>query len=166
MGFCAFPGAVQGSKAPFQVDHLSVGVPVEVDIVGFAVGVHPEILWRPLGPDGTFHIRAATAFKLGSEFNLIAPLSLGVRWEWLQSYPVQVGLGAGLQWKAFVVPDSTTHHRFDMYWELVFQACVSDVDRVGVALSPEFGLANITSEGLSSTFGLGLAVRMYWLRRF
>ena len=146
-------------------DRLTVGVPLEVDVVGFAVGAHPEILWRPLSETSGLRVRLATALKLGAEYTLLAPLSVGVRWLTSDQRLIQVGLGAGTQWKAFLVPDSGAHQRVDMYWEAVVTARIAPKQRVGIAVVPEFGLANITGQGFSGTFGLGLAARVSWSLR-
>ena len=146
-------------------NRLTVGVPVEVDVVGFAVGVHPEVLWRPFSPSSGLRLRLASALKVGSEYTLLAPLSAGLRWVSSDARMLQLGLGAGVQWKAFLVPDSGAHQRLDMYWEAALNGKVGEVHRVGIAVVPEFGLANMTSEGFSGTFGLGLALRATWSMR-
>jgi hypothetical protein len=164
--FCLFIAASvgQASDTFLGIDkrRLTVGAPLEVDVVGFAVGVHPELLWRPFSEDSGLRLRAASALKLGSEYTLLAPVSLGVRWQTSSVRLVQAELGTGLQWKAFLVPDSGAHQRVDWYWEAGLSARIASAHRVGLMAVPEFGLANITAGGLSGTFGLGLALRVTW----
>ena len=154
------------SPKPISERRMILAVPLEVDIVGLAAGIHPEVLWRPSQKDSSFHLRAATALKPGSEFTLFAPLSVGARWLWFRESPVQVGLGTGLQWKAFLVPNSGAHQRIDWYWEATVEGRVDARQRIGIAAVPEFGMANITGDGFSGTFGLGLAFRATWSYRY
>ena len=65
----AFAGAL-------DADHFSVGLPAEVDLVGLAFGVRPELLWRPFG--GATHVRVATGLMVGPELAFV-PFSLSVR---------------------------------------------------------------------------------------
>lgn len=145
-----------------STNELTVGAPLEVDVVGLAAGVHPEVLWRPLEEGSGLRLRASSALKFGSEFTLLAPLSLGLRWQTSSQRLVQAQFGTGFQWKMFLVPDSGAHQRIDWYWELGVNARVAPKQRLGLTIVPEFGLANITAEGLSGTFGLGLAARVGW----
>jgi hypothetical protein len=141
-------------------ERWSVGAPVEVDLVGLAVGLHPEVLFRPFTADGGFHLRAAAGVMAGPELTLLSPLALGIRQELFPRKRVQPGLGTGVQWQSFAVYGDHIHHRLDMYMELAVHVRVHEDYDVGIQLSPEIGMMGIGGEGAYSTFGLGMAVRL------
>ena len=148
------------AQADIDPASLSVGVPIEVDIVGLAFGVHPELLWRPIAADSGFHLRAAVGVMAGPELTLISPLALGLRQEFAPRRMIQPGIGTGLQWQSFAVYGDGVHHRMDMYMEATIHVEVHEHYDVGLQLSPEIGMMGVSSEGLYSTFGLGMAVRL------
>ena len=148
------------AQAGIDRDAISVGIPFEVDLVGLAFGVHPELLWRPINADGGFNLRAAAGVMAGPEFTLISPLALGVRQEIGPSWRVQPGLGMGVQWQSFAVYTDKVHHRMDMYMEATVHVKVHESYDVGLQLSPEFGMMGVGPDGVYSTFGLGMAVRL------
>jgi hypothetical protein len=129
----------------------SVGLPAEVDLVGLAFGVHPEALWRPFAPDGAIHLRAATGFMGGPELSLV-PVSAGVRVIAFPRRRVRPGLGTGLQLQTFFPHQHAPVVRLDQTIELTLDVRVVEAWRVGMQLSPEFGLA--------PGFGLGMAARL------
>ena len=137
--------------APLDADRFSVSLPAEMDLVGLAFGLHPELLWTPLGPQGAFHVRAATGLMVGPELALV-PLSLGVREVAFPTRRVRPGVGMGVQLQSFF-PD---HHppvlRLDLTMEATLDVAVAEGWRVGAALSPEFGMVG--------GFGLGMAARL------
>ena len=155
-------GAPDASKdvEPWGSERWSLGVPLEVDVVGLAVGVHPEALYRPLDPEGGFHLRAAAGAMFGRELTLLSPLAFGVRQEMFPSKMIQPGVGLGLQWQTFVVYEDKVHNRIDMYMEMTLNVRVHEEFEVGLQLSPEFGMIGMSNQGLYSTFGLGMASRL------
>ncbi|MCK6522867.1 hypothetical protein L6R49_15670, partial [Myxococcota bacterium] len=92
--------AATALAAPLDAAHFSVGVPLEVDAVGFAVGVRPELLWRPIKPDGALHLRVATGLMVGPELAFV-PVSLTVRGRWLTDRDVHPILGFGTELQTF-----------------------------------------------------------------
>lgn len=143
--------ATPAGLAAVDPTRISVGLPAEVDLVGLAVGVHPELLFRPFRPDGALHLRAATGLMVGPELMLF-PVSLGVREELFARKAFNLGLGAGLQLQTFLPYDLPAHPRLDMYLELSATVRVADSWHVGVQLSPEIGMVG--------GFGLGMATRV------
>ena len=141
-------------------ERWSLGVPLELDVVGLAIGVHPEALYRPFDPEGGFHLRAAAGTMFGPELTLISPLALGVRQEFFPRKRVQPGLGTGFQWQTFAVYGDGAHNRIDMYMEMSLHVRVQDDFDVGLQISPEFGLVGMGKDGFYSTFGLGMATRL------
>lgn len=137
--------------APFEQDRLSVGLPLEMDLVGLAFGLHPELLWTPFDANGAFHLRAATGLMWGPELGLL-PVSLGVREVFFPTRMVRPGLGAGVQLQSFFPNGHPPVSRLDMTMELTLDARVAEGWRVGMQLSPEFGMVG--------GFGLGMAARL------
>jgi hypothetical protein len=129
----------------------SLGVPVEVDVVGLAVGVHPEILFRPANPDGALHLRLATGLMAGPELALV-PFSFGVRGVAAPRRIVRPFAGHGLQVQVFVPYGAPALPRLDLYMEVGLDVRVVDSWRVGLQISPEIGI--------SPGFGLGMATRL------
>jgi hypothetical protein len=156
----AAPESPQTAESRWSGERWSVGTPVEVDLVGLAVGLHPEVLYRPFKADGGFHLRAAAGVMAGPELTLLSPLALGIRQELFPRRRVQPGLGTGIQWQSFAVYGDHVHHRLDMYMELAVHVQVHEDYDVGLQLSPEIGMMGVGGEGAYSTFGLGMAVRL------
>lgn len=129
----------------------SLGLPVEVDIVGLAVGAHPELLFRPAAPDGALALRFATGVMAGPELALV-PFSVGVRGVIVPRRIVRPFGGLGLQMQVFAPYGAPARARLDMYLELGVDVRVADSWRVGLQVSPEIGVA--------PAFGLGLATRL------
>jgi len=139
------------TAASLDAEHFSAGLPVEVDLVGLAFGLHPELLWRPFDPEGAFHLRAATGVMVGPELTLV-PVSLGFREVFLPTRTVRPGLGFGLQLQNFFPYGHEHILRLDQYMEITVDVRVRDDMRVGLELSPEFGWLG--------GFGLGMATRV------
>ncbi len=137
--------------APPDLERLSVGLPVEMDLVGLAFGLHPELLWRPLGEQGAFHVRGATGLMVGPELALL-PLSLGVREVFFPARKVRPGLGAGVQLQTFFPRQHAPTARLDLTMEATLDVEVAEGWRVGLQISPEFGMVG--------GFGLGMATRI------
>jgi len=137
--------------APLDAERFSVGLPAEMDWVGLAFGVHPELLWRPMDPDGAFHVRAATGLMWGAELGLL-PVSLGVREVLLPRRTVRPGLGAGVQLQNFFPNQHAPVGRLDLTMEATLDVRVAEGWRVGLQISPEFGMVG--------GFGLGMATRL------
>ena len=138
--------------SPMEKEHFSVVVPAEVNLVGLAFGVHPELLWRPFSPDGSFHLRAAVGFGAGPEM-VILPISIGARQIFFPTRMIRPGLGMGLQTPNFFPYGHDLVFRVDTYFETTLDVRVRDDIRIHMAMSPEFG-------GIYGGFGLGMAARV------
>lgn len=169
LGMSVLPSVVEAKtttltkKTPKKdkwLDRLSVEVPLQVNLVGLSFGIQPELLFRPISAGSGFHLRAAIGFFGGPELFHIAPLALGIRYVFLRGWRVQPFLGLGVVWQAFLPYDHASYHRIDMTLELGVRGAITRGFAVGVNLSPEFGLAHISSYGIKSTFGLGMAGRL------
>lgn len=151
-GLLAVCIAAASAKEPDpEASRWSIGVPVEVDVVGLAVGLHPELLFRPAAPDGALNLRFATGVMAGPELALV-PLSVGIRGVIVPRRRVRPFGGLGLQMQLFIPYGAPVHPRLDLYMELGVDVRVADTWRVGLQVSPEFGIA--------PSFGLGMATRL------
>lgn len=128
----------------------SVGVPVEMTWVGLGFGLHPEVVWRPVAPDGALQLRAATGLVIGPELALV-PVSLGLRGMALPRRRVSFGPGIGVQLQGFLPNHHPPVARLDLYLELAAAVRVVDGWHATVQVSPEFGLVG--------GFGLGFSTR-------
>lgn len=137
--------------AALDADRFTLGIPVEVNLVGLSFGTQPELLWRPFSQEGRFHVRAATGFVAGPELALV-PVSMGTRGVFFPTSKVRPGMGLGLKMQAFMPYGHETILRLDQYYELTLDVAVKDGIRVGMELSPEFGWIG--------GFGLGMAARV------
>ena len=137
--------------SPLDSEHFSLALPLEANMVGLSFGLHPELLWRPLDPQGAFHVRAATGLLMGPELSHV-PVSLGLRQVFFPTRAVRPGMGLGLQAQNFFPKGHAPVTRIDQYYELTLDVRVSEGWRVGVELSPEFGWVG--------GFGLGMATRI------
>lgn len=140
----AFAGAL-------DLDHFSLGVPVEVDLVGLAAGVRPELGWRPFGPDTATTVRVATGAMAGPEL-LFVPLSLGVRGRWFPRGRVHPILGGVAELQGLWSPGHPFVVRPSYGMELGLDVTVSDPWSVGLVLEPGFAPKPL--------FGFGMAVRL------
>lgn len=138
-------------------ERLSVGVPVEVALVGLSAGVHPELLFRPFRPDGGTHLRVGAGVMVGPELvNL--PLTVGVRHAFGKDWAVRPAVGTGLQLQLFLPRQHEPAPRGDLFMEVGLDARVAEGWRVSAQLSPEFGMIG--------GFGLGFATRVGVVRDF
>jgi hypothetical protein len=142
--------AAQAVERDPDAPRWSVGVPVEVDLVGLAAGVHPELLFRPAAPDGALHLRFAVGVMAGPELALV-PFSLGIRGVAAPRRMVRPFAGIGTQLQVFAPYGVPARARLDLYLELGLDVRVAEGWRVGAQFSPEFGMY--------PGFGLGMAVR-------
>ena len=151
LGLLAAANTEAAGAELLHAERFSLGLPAEVNLVGLTYGVHPELLWRPLRPDGALHLRAATGFTAGRELSTL-PVSLGVRGVAFPRKAVRPGVGAGLQLQTFLPHQHPPALRLDTTLELTLDVRVAEGWRVGTQLSPEFGMV--------PGFGLGMAVRL------
>ena len=140
---------------PVDADHFSVGVPAEVDLVGLAFGVRPELLWRPFG--GATHLRVATGLMVGPELAFV-PVSLSVRGRWFPKGRVHPIAGIGAELQTFYASDHAPVARASYFGELGVDVDVADRWSVGLVLEPGFAPKPL--------IGFGAAVRLGVVRSF
>ncbi len=149
LALAALADARADEQAP-AAERLSVGLPVEVTLVGLSYGLHPELLYRPFRPDGLLNLRAATGLMVGPELSLV-PVSAGLRVSFLREQRFHPGLGVGVQLQTFLPREHEAVLRLDNYYELTASYEVAEGWHAGLQLSPELGVV--------PNFGLGMAAR-------
>ena len=135
-----------------DADRFSVGLPAEVNLVGLTFGAHPEVLWSPFSPDGSFQVRGSMGLGIGPEM-VVVPVSLGLHQVLFPTRKVRPGLGMELQMPNFFPSGHDFIFRVDTYMEASLDVRVSDTIRVKAAMSPQFG-------GIVGGFGLGMSARV------
>ncbi len=131
---------------------LSVGIPLEVDLVGRAWGVRPDLSYA-LNDRQTQHLRVALGLLPGRQYFFV-PLSVGWRWtgrperDW---HPIG---GAGVEAQSFWIHDGAPTVRSAFYADLGVARTVSTSLDVAVTTSPELTVFGVPGIGLSLRAGL------------
>ena len=137
--------------APFDADRVSIGVPAEVDLVGLAFGVRPELLWQPFHADGAAQLRVATGLMVGPEL-VFVPVSLTMRGRLRPKAVVHPILGTGAELQTFYSSGHPAVARLAWLGELGLDVDVGDRWSIGLVLEPGFAPPPL--------FGFGAAVRV------
>lgn len=116
---------------------LTLGVPLEVDVVGLAYGIHPEVVWYPFPTSGA-GFRAAFGLLPGPEY-FYWPVEVGYRHEWFRRGDLRPHVGAGFQQQSFLVDGDEIFSRPMVYGEFGARLRVWTDGWVGLQLSPEAG---------------------------
>jgi len=146
----ATPAFAAAEDSGTIADHFSAGAGAEVDLVGLAYGVRPELLFRPVADAGA-HIRLAVGFLAGPEITFL-PVALGYRHVFRLGRKVQPHLGAGVEWQTFWYGGETPASRPSIYAETGFEFQVSRGAWVGLQYGPDFSPSNL--------FGFGFVGRL------
>ena len=132
-----------------DAERFSVGVPLEATVVGFSVGLRPELLYRPFGADGGTHVRLAAGVMPGLEFTFV-PLDIGWRHIFRRDSVVQPLVGVGYEHQIFVIEDVDNIDRGALYLEGGTDFRVASDSHVGVHLAMDVGVFSRPGFGLSS----------------
>ena len=132
-------------------DHFSIGIPAEVDLVGLAFGVRPELLWRPFG--GATHLRVATGVMAGPEL-VFVPLSLSVRGRWFPKGRVHPIAGIGGELQTFYASDHPVVARAAYFGELGLDVDIVKPWSVGLILEPGFSPNPLLGFGMVARLGV------------
>lgn len=149
--------AATALAGPLDAERFSVGIPAEVDLVGLAVGVRPELLWRPARPDGATHLRVATGLMVGPELYFV-PLSMTVRGRWFPKRDVHPILGTGVELQTFYSSGHPAVARLSWVGELGVDVDVAERWSTGLIIEPGFAPKPL--------IGFGMAVRAGATYRF
>lgn len=136
---------------PLDADRFTLGVPAEVDLVGLAAGVRPELRWRPVRADGATELRVATGLMVGPELAFV-PASLSLRGRWFPKAPVHPVGGLGTELQLFFSGGHPVVARQAVIFELGVDVDVSERAAVGLVLEPGFAPKPL--------IGFGAAVRL------
>lgn len=144
------------AAAAFASEGLSLGVPLEYDVIGGNIGVRPELLWRPTAPDSALNLRAAVGLLPGPEYFYL-PISAGARFVpgRKKAWPVRPVLGAGVEAENFLTTDHAPVFRVGFFAELGAEYIVG-ANSFGLMAAPELSIFNRP--------GAGLSTRLTWTR--
>ncbi len=141
----------------FAADHFSIGLPAEVNLVGLAVGVRPELLWQPFDAEGAVQLRFAAGFAAGPEL-LFVPVDLGGRVRWFPKHAVHLLTGAGWELQTIHAPHVDSVVRSALYMEIGVEVEVAQAWSVGLmaevnfAPPPLFGFGAVARLGATRDF--------------
>lgn len=136
-----------------DADRFSLGVPAEVDLVGLAVGVRPELLWRPVRADGATHVRVATGLMVGPELAFV-PLSLSLRGQWFPKRDVHPLAGVGAELQTFYASGHPVVARLAGFAEVGVDVEVTESWSVGLVLEPGFAPKPLIGFGFVARAGV------------
>lgn len=133
-------------------DRLVLGLPAEVDLVGPAAGLRPEVL---VGLDraGVAHLRGAVGILPGLEY-LYLPASLGWRARMRPARRVHPQLGLGGEVQSFWVADAPPVFRGAAYLELGLSVDVDERWALAGAIVPEVAVTGVPGPGLGLRLGV------------
>ncbi len=134
---------------------FSAGAQAEVDVVGLAYGVRPEVLYRPFGADGSTHVRLAFGVLPGPEYTFV-PIDLGWRQIFRRGDIVQPVVGAGFEEQFYVISDADTVQRPVIYLEGGVDFRIWKAAYLGVHLAPDI------SAFVRPGFGLATRLAFRW----
>ncbi len=129
-------------------DRFTLALPLEAHAVGWAVGYHPELMWRPFAPDGVTHVVVGAGLQPGHEY-LFVPIDVGVRWRFAPAPFFQPWLGVGAQAQTFVIDDGGPFFRAAFFGEAGVAAALNDVVGVGVGVTPSLAPFGVPGPGLA-----------------
>lgn len=160
--YCVSPAEAHAQDETLEATSVSMGDAsrfsfvgsLEANLVGLAVGVRPELLWRPFDPEGGGNVRFSFGILGGPELWHF-PIALGWRQVFL-SGPFRIQLGAGVEQQTFVIPDFDTLSRTAFYAETGFEILLDDNLLLLVQYQLDFSV--ITLPG----FGMGLRAGLRW----
>lgn len=132
-------------------DHLEVGVPFEVDLVGLVYGLRPEALWR-FGKDDASRLRLAIGLLPGPEYFYL-PVSFGYRAVW-GSGRWHPEAGLGVEQQTFLVPDAPPSSRTSFYFELGLGVDFGEHWTATVSMAPDFAPFGEPGPGMSLRAGV------------
>lgn len=128
---------------------FTVGLPAEVDLIGLAYGVRPELLYRPWGETSRSRLRLALGALTGPEY-FFQPISFGYRAVFRGDRTVQPLLGLGLELQQFIVHDAPILRRWPVaYVEFGSGFAITERIQVGALASAELKLGGEPGPGLS-----------------
>ncbi len=146
--------AIALSPRPALADEgaFSVGVPIELDVVGFVVGPRPELLWRPGSAGSVSHVRVALGALFGPEYGYF-PAALGWRGRFRHGARVQPFVGAGAELQTFVALDAAPYWRLGWYLEGGVDVRLIGAHHVTLQVAPDLSVGNHLGVGLSTRIG-------------
>lgn len=127
---------------------LTVGVPLEYNVLGQNIGLRPELLVG--GPQGTHNLRVAAGVLPGPEY-LYLPANLGYRLivGRRAGWPVLPAVGGGVETQVFVLGDAPAVRRVAYTVELGASWQINPHWALGAQAAGELSLYRVPGFGVS-----------------
>lgn len=142
---------VTETAPPSLADRFSLGAGAEVDLVGLAYGVRPEVLFRPFEDDGGPHLRLAVGLMAGPELTFL-PVAVGYRHIFSEGRRVRAHLGLGYEQQTFWYGGDSPVSRPAFYAETGWEILVGRKAWLGLQFAPDLAPFSL--------FGFGFATRV------
>lgn len=133
---------------------VTVGLPVEYDVVGHNYGIRPEVVWTP--GDRAIHGLRGAIGVLPSRESWFFPVSVGWRARTGPEKPVHLLFGAGIEAQTFVFGDAPPEARPSLYLEVGGTRSLGDQVDVGLMVVPELAPIGVPGIGLGLRAGIWL----------
>lgn len=131
---------------------VSIAAYLQVDLLGLAVGVRPEVLYRPFRATRGANLRFGFGLLPGPEYFFL-PIALGWRQHFVPHHRVTLELGAGYEQQFFFVRDAPAVTRGLMYAEFGLAVRVASRGWLGVQVSPGWAPFRHPGPGIATRIG-------------
>lgn len=138
--------------APGDPRRFSLAANLQVDLLGLAVGIRPEFLYRPFRATRGFNLRFGFGLLGGPEYFFL-PVDVGWRQHFVPHHRVTLELGAGYEQQSFFVRDAPPVTRGYFYAELGLAVRVASRGWLGVQFAPGWAPFSHPGPGVATRLG-------------
>lgn len=131
---------------------VSIAAHLQVDLLGLAVGVRPEVLYRPFRATRGANLRFGFGLLPGPEYFFL-PIAVGWRQHFVPHHRVTLELGAGYEQQFFFVRDAPAVTRGFLYTELGLAVRVASRGWLGVQVAPGWAPFSHPGPGIATRLG-------------
>ncbi len=131
---------------------VSIAAHIQVDLLGLAIGVRPEVLYRPFRATRGANLRFGFGLLPGPEYFFL-PIALGWRQHFVPHHRVTLELGAGYEQQFFFVRDAPAVTRGFFYAELGLAVRVASRGWLGVQVAPGWAPFSHPGPGIATRLG-------------
>lgn len=137
---------------PGDPRRVSIAAQLQVDLLGLAIGIRPEVLYRPFRATRGANLRFGFGLLPGPEYFFL-PIDLGWRQHFVPHHRVTIELGAGYEQQFFFVRDAPTVTRGYFYAELGLAVRVASRGWLGVQFVPGWAPFGHPGPGIATRLG-------------
>lgn len=131
---------------------VSIGANLQVDLLGLAIGIRPEVLYRPFRATRGFNLRFGFGLLPGPEYFFL-PIDVGWRQHFVPHHRVTLELGAGYEQQFFFVRDAAAVTRGYVFAELGLAVRVVSRAWIGVQFVPGWAPFSHPGPGIATRLG-------------